>query len=50
MERHEFENGTIIEVTNDGMLIKADNIIIDGEISSTTTTSGDILATKIKLN
>lgn len=32
MERHEFENGTIIEVTNDGMLIKADNIIIDGKV------------------
>lgn len=31
MERHEFENGTIIEMTNAGMLIKADNIMIDGE-------------------
>lgn len=31
MEKHEFENGTIIEMTNDGMLIRADNIMIDGE-------------------
>lgn len=31
MEKYEFENGTIIEMTKDGMLIKADNIMIDGE-------------------
>lgn len=34
MERHEFENGTIIEVTNDGMNIKGNKTTIAGETTA----------------
>lgn len=34
MERHEFENGTTIEVTNDGMNIKGNNTTITGETTA----------------
>ncbi|WP_195308087.1 hypothetical protein [Weissella confusa] len=34
MGRYEFENGTIIEVTNDGMNIKGNNTTITGETTA----------------
>lgn len=34
MERHEFENGTTIEMTNDGMNIKGNKTTITGETTA----------------
>lgn len=34
MERHEFENGTTIEMTNDGMNIKGNNTTLTGETTA----------------